>query len=219
MATWATTHELAHLSNNEAVRCARLQGQEDPPLNARGVLQAAALAAALQGEPLARIYTSDLRRALHTAQALASALGHGQDAVVALPSLRERHLGDLQARRAERPLIAGRQALLRKLLARGRPPCAWQGLTRREAAAKQPDAYAALVSTDAAAAPPGGESVGQLRSRCTAGAATPRLFLDGCLQRQALAASADKLWARGSPRLCTDAAYQCCPPNFLPTNS
>ena len=101
----ATTLELAHPSKRETVCCARLQGQEDPPLNARGVLQAAALAAALQGVPLGRIYTSDLRRALHTAQAVASALGRGQDAVVALPSLRERHLGILQARRAGRPLM------------------------------------------------------------------------------------------------------------------
>lgn len=85
--------------------CARLQGQEDPPLNARGTLQATALAGALQGEPIERIYTSDLRRALHTAQAVASALGRGQDAVVALPSLRERHLGILQARCARQPLM------------------------------------------------------------------------------------------------------------------
>ena len=85
--------------------CARLQGQEDPPLNARGVLQAAALAAALQREPIERIYTSDLRRVLHTAQAVAGALGHGQGTVVALPSLRERHLGILQARRAGRLLV------------------------------------------------------------------------------------------------------------------
>ena len=122
----ARTAELAHLAKGETVRYARLQGQEDPPLNARGMLQAAALAAALQGEPLARIYTSDLRRALHTAQAVASALGHCQDAVVALPSLRERHLGVLQVRRALNPktYVAGSRRCCLEVLARGDYPCA-----------------------------------------------------------------------------------------------
>ena len=53
-------------------------------------------------------------------------------------------------------------------------------------------AHAALVSTDAASAPSGGESVGQLRSRCTAGAASP----GPSLVLQALAAFALlSLWA------------------------
>lgn len=56
------------------------------------------LAAALRHEGVHRIFSSDLRRALHTAQEVAVALGLGASAVTALPELRERHLGILQAR-------------------------------------------------------------------------------------------------------------------------
>jgi broad specificity phosphatase PhoE len=46
--------------------------RSDPPLNAKGRAQAEALAKRLMGEPLAAIYSSPLRRALDTAEAIAA---------------------------------------------------------------------------------------------------------------------------------------------------
>jgi len=50
----------------------RLQGRADRPLNATGQLQAAAVAQRLASEPLEAIYSSDLARAMATAQAIAA---------------------------------------------------------------------------------------------------------------------------------------------------
>ena len=68
----------------------RWQGQEDPPLSARGRLQAEALAEGLRGAGVLRIMTSDLLRARETAAALARALGLE---VLADPRLRELDVG------------------------------------------------------------------------------------------------------------------------------
>ena len=72
-------------------------GQADVPLNARGLAQAAALAARLSGEsPYGRIdaiYASPLRRAQATAAPLARALGL---AVETLPGLIEMNIGELE---------------------------------------------------------------------------------------------------------------------------
>ena len=53
----------------------RWQGQEDPPLSARGLEQAEALAAALAGAGVERIVDSDLRAPATPPQPLARALG------------------------------------------------------------------------------------------------------------------------------------------------
>jgi 2,3-bisphosphoglycerate-dependent phosphoglycerate mutase len=53
----------------------RIQGHLDMPLNDTGRWQARRLALALQGEPLAAIYSSDLQRAADTAAPLAQACG------------------------------------------------------------------------------------------------------------------------------------------------
>ena len=53
----------------------RMQGQLDIPLDDTGHWQAARLGRALAGEKLAAIYSSDLQRALATAQALAAGTG------------------------------------------------------------------------------------------------------------------------------------------------
>lgn len=53
---------------------ARIQGHLDMPLNAVGRWQAARLAQALQGETLAAVYSSDLKRARATAEPLARLL-------------------------------------------------------------------------------------------------------------------------------------------------
>ena len=71
----------------------RVQGQLDVPLNEAGLAQARAVAVALQGEPFATIYSSDLQRVTQTAEPTARMLG--------LPvhvdaRLRERHYGMFQ---------------------------------------------------------------------------------------------------------------------------
>jgi probable phosphoglycerate mutase len=68
----------------------RLQGHSDIPLNARGRWQAARLHEALQGEVLDAVYSSDLRRALDTAAAVAEATGAP---LRPEPALRERGFG------------------------------------------------------------------------------------------------------------------------------
>lgn len=71
----------------------RIQGQIDIDLNASGRAQARAVAAGLAGQAFAAVYSSDLRRAWHTAQIAAAALGL---AVSPALTLRERHFGVMQ---------------------------------------------------------------------------------------------------------------------------
>jgi broad specificity phosphatase PhoE len=71
----------------------RWQGFEQPILNEVGRAQARALAEHLRKRPIAAIYTSDLLRALHTAQPLADALGLTP---IPNPDWREQHLGVFQ---------------------------------------------------------------------------------------------------------------------------
>ena len=68
----------------------RIQGQLDVPLNDMGRWQVHRLALALADENIAAIYSSDLLRALETAQAVARASG---DAIVTDAGLRERGFG------------------------------------------------------------------------------------------------------------------------------
>lgn len=70
----------------------RVQGWLDPPLDNTGWMQAQAIARRLCGRPLEAVYSSDLRRALETAQAVADAVGRP---VMVDPRLRERDTGDL----------------------------------------------------------------------------------------------------------------------------
>jgi probable phosphoglycerate mutase len=69
----------------------RLQGHIDIPLNEEGERQAAALARALSGEALDAIISSDLQRAMQTAQAVAA--GHGGLKLQTDAQLRERAYG------------------------------------------------------------------------------------------------------------------------------
>jgi 2,3-bisphosphoglycerate-dependent phosphoglycerate mutase len=73
----------------------RMQGHIDIPLNANGISQAERLANALirVKHPFDAIYSSDLERALHTANAVAGALSLD---VQITPRLRERNVGKLQ---------------------------------------------------------------------------------------------------------------------------
>jgi probable phosphoglycerate mutase len=94
----------------------RFQGQADSPLSPVGTAQSQALAARLAGAGLAALYSSDLGRAVGTAQLIAAATG--------LPlqidaRLRERHLGVFQGLTAEE--VAARHPEANAAFRRGDP--------------------------------------------------------------------------------------------------
>jgi broad specificity phosphatase PhoE len=68
----------------------RIQGQLDPPLSAEGRLQAERLGRRLAGRTFVAAYSSDLKRALETAQLIGEATGSSP---VASAGLREVYLG------------------------------------------------------------------------------------------------------------------------------
>ena len=74
------------------------QGHLDSPLTGEGIAQARALAQRLLRERFSALYSSDLGRAMQTAQIIAEATGHE---IVADPRLRERHLGIFQGLRSD----------------------------------------------------------------------------------------------------------------------
>jgi len=90
-------------------RAGIFQGQFDSPLNESGRYQAAATAAAVAKIDFQRIYSSDLTRALHTAEAVAQ----GRPVHVLFDrDLREMHYGILQgARIADAPGILAEYGL------------------------------------------------------------------------------------------------------------
>jgi len=71
----------------------RSQGHTDVPLNDTGLRQSAAAAHALAGQHFDALYSSDLARAMQTAQAIAAATGLS---IVPDARLRERPLGVMQ---------------------------------------------------------------------------------------------------------------------------
>lgn len=73
----------------------RIQGHRDIPLNDRGRWQAAQVARALAGEPIAAVYASDLLRAHATGAAIAEA---ARAPLHAERDLRERSFGELEGR-------------------------------------------------------------------------------------------------------------------------
>ncbi|GMH14768.1 hypothetical protein Nepgr_016609 [Nepenthes gracilis] len=117
----------------------KLQGQLDVDLNDVGRQQAAAVAVRLSKEPnISVVYSSDLKRALETAEIIAARCGGLQ--VVRDQDLRERHLGDLQG------LVYQPQELIRL----------------------KPEVYRAFISHKMdQTIPGGGESLDQLYHRCT----------------------------------------------------
>lgn len=76
----------------------RLQGQQDIPLNARGIEQAAQLARRLFGIEIEAVYTSDLLRACQTAEAVAAVAGAEPQTDA---RLREVNLGEWEGRLIE----------------------------------------------------------------------------------------------------------------------
>jgi broad specificity phosphatase PhoE len=69
-----TTLILARHGETDWNRENRFQGHADPPLNELGRRQSVALAEALAGDGIARVYTSPLRRALETAEIVSERL-------------------------------------------------------------------------------------------------------------------------------------------------
>ncbi len=74
------------------------QGSLDSPLTARGMAQAKALGQRLAREKFTALYSSDLGRAVQTAQEIANVTGH---AITTDARLRERHLGIFQGLNGE----------------------------------------------------------------------------------------------------------------------
>jgi 2,3-bisphosphoglycerate-dependent phosphoglycerate mutase len=76
----------------------RIQGQLDPPLSAEGHLQAELLGRRLAGRPLQGFYSSDLKRAMETAEDISAATGFRPQPE---QSLREIYLGEWEGLRTE----------------------------------------------------------------------------------------------------------------------
>jgi broad specificity phosphatase PhoE len=73
----------------------RLQGQRDAPLTEKGILQARAASLRLSQEPLAAVYTSDLGRAVRTAEFIAEP---HRLPLVSREDLREVNLGEWEGK-------------------------------------------------------------------------------------------------------------------------
>jgi broad specificity phosphatase PhoE len=71
-------------------------GWDDCELTEKGHIQATAVGARLDAEPIVAVYSSDIRRALQTARAIAEP--HGLEPILE-PALRERNAGALQGLR------------------------------------------------------------------------------------------------------------------------
>jgi broad specificity phosphatase PhoE len=85
-----TTVHLARHGQSDWNAAGRWQGHADRPLTELGRQQAAELAERLASVPLDAVYSSDLRRALETAEPVAARLGLD---VQAVPALREVDVG------------------------------------------------------------------------------------------------------------------------------
>jgi probable phosphoglycerate mutase len=87
------------------------QGHLDSRLTTKGMAQAKALGARLGREKFTSLYSSDLGRAVETAQEIANVTGH---AIVTDERLRERHLGIFQGLNADE--ISAKYAEERRLM-------------------------------------------------------------------------------------------------------
>lgn len=113
----------------------RWQGQIDVPLNAKGKRQARAVTESLREVPIDAIYSSDLQRALSTAQEIARIKGLP---VQTDARLREIHQGE------------------------------WQGMRITEIKAHYTERFAQQQRNPLTFAPPGGETVAQVKERVVA---------------------------------------------------
>ena len=76
----------------------RIQGQLDPPLSAEGRRQAERVGQRLAGRRFAGFYSSDLKRAFETSQAIEAAIGNHAEP---RPGLREIYLGEWEGLRTD----------------------------------------------------------------------------------------------------------------------
>jgi broad specificity phosphatase PhoE len=113
----------------------RWQGQQNLALNRAGIDQALALSARLKGERLSAVYSSALRRAVETAQAIA-------------------HEHKLNVCRDERlnEISLGE----------------WEGMQRKEIAARYPQILQMWETDPCSTRPPRGESIAELEKRVLA---------------------------------------------------
>lgn len=117
----------------------RFQGHTDVPLNAVGLAQAQAISRRLSVERPAAIYSSDLQRAWQTAQIIQQALpAEARCPLIAEPRLREMCFGE------------------------------WEGLTYSEIQARQHRQLEIWKSDLEHTAPPGGETLLDLKARVQA---------------------------------------------------
>jgi broad specificity phosphatase PhoE len=84
-------NSLLFIRHAETDLAGRFCGHADPPVNERGIRQINDLLGRLQGERFDAIYTSDLRRAVTTAEAIGDLSGIRP---IALPQLREIGFGE-----------------------------------------------------------------------------------------------------------------------------
>jgi alpha-ribazole phosphatase/probable phosphoglycerate mutase len=82
---------LLFIRHAETDMAGRFCGHSDPPVNKRGRSQIAELLKALEGKPIDAIYTSDLARALTTADAIAERF---RLSPISVPGLREIGFGE-----------------------------------------------------------------------------------------------------------------------------
>jgi broad specificity phosphatase PhoE len=113
----------------------RFTGWADPPLTALGISQAKALGRRIRDERIDAVYSSDLRRAVETAN-IATQYSRARPVEITIDSsLREANFGS------------------------------WQGLTFAEASARDPGAADALIRRSIDFCAPGGETIPEVHER------------------------------------------------------
>jgi probable phosphoglycerate mutase len=117
----------------------RIQGETDVSLNGLGRLQAEAAGKAMREIPVDVIYSSDLSRALETAQAVSRLHDGGPVPVRSLPEFEEVSFGE------------------------------WEGRSLTEVGEKWPELYTRWKQNATAVTPPGGEAPAAVRARVARG--------------------------------------------------
>jgi len=134
----------------------RFLGRSDPALSPRGIEQANELAARLHDMYFDSVYSSDLIRAMQTAEII-SAAASGRPGAAQRATMRDRT-------GAERDVVVRPDPRLREI-----DTGLWEGLTREEAAERYPDEHAERERDLYHRPFPGGESFADVRARALPG--------------------------------------------------